>query len=135
MQYQRWEAGRCGIEGCPRELGVWKPNALGLLHTEAMPNFLDHDPQDYAERQEYGSEHERHEERVRHRAFPRARSSSVAVEALAGGKRLFPNVSREHRVEALSGKKLCNINERLNSERFRSTPRICGRFRGIVSLR
>ena len=53
---------------------MWKQNAFGLLHTEAMPNFLgndsDRDPQDCAERQEYGSEHERHEERVRHRAFP-----------------------------------------------------------------
>jgi hypothetical protein len=31
--------------------------------------------------------------------------------------------------------KSCNINKTLDSERFRSTPRTCGRFRGILSLR
>jgi hypothetical protein len=38
-------------------------------------------------------------------------------------------------VVTLGGKKLNDFGDRPDSERFRSTPRICGRFQAILSLR
>ena len=65
----------------------------------------------------------------------RARSSFVAVVTLAGKNRLCLNAPRKRLLVTLSGKKRCDINKRLDSERFRATPRTCGCFRGILSLR
>jgi len=47
--------------------------------------------------------------------YTRARLSFVAVGALAAEKRLFLNASRKRLLGALFGKKLCVINERLNT--------------------
>jgi hypothetical protein len=52
---------------------------------------------------------------------PHARSFFVAVVTLVGKKRLCLNAPRECLLVTLSGKKPCDINERLNSERFRSS--------------
>jgi hypothetical protein len=48
-------------------------------------------------------------------ADKRARSSFVAVGSHAGEKHLFLNVPRKRLMGSLSGKKLCNINERPNT--------------------
>jgi hypothetical protein len=59
----------------------------------------------------------------------------VLVVPLALEKRLFLNAPRKRLLVPLLGKKYCDINKRLNPERFRSTPRTCGPFRGMLSVR
>ena len=70
----------------------------------------------------------------------RASAASSARASVAGGatrseKAFGLNASRERPLVTLRGKKVCDINKRRNSERFRFTPRTCGRFRSILSLR
>src|SRR5215813_14751836 len=74
----------------------------------------------------------------RHPFFARgfdSSSSFVAVVTLAGKNRLCLNAPRKRLLVTLSGKKPCDINKRLDSERFRSTPRTCRPFCGRLSVR
>src|SRR6516165_5612806 len=74
--------------------------------------------------------------RVHHGSSAPPRSStSVLVGTLFVKKPLFLNVRCERLLGTLLGEKPCVINKQVDSERFRSAPSTCGRFRYILRLR